>query len=187
MEMENNKNIIESIHRRDLNITFKQINEILKKYDKKIGDCISFYCENIGFNNKTYFIYTLDNKSFVLRLTKNTWPKEKIECEKELMMYVKNNTKIPVPKILCYESNYEIYGFGWILMEKIDGSNLQDLWKNMANKDKNDIILQIIDILKQLQSLRFNKIGSLYNYGIGPYFENKKGPFYTTKDFLKNK
>jgi RIO-like serine/threonine protein kinase len=176
-----------SPHRKELYITIEQINIILKKYNYNIGNCIYFDCENIGFNNKTYFIYTQNNYSFALRLTKNSWPKEKIECEKELINYIRKNTQIPVPKILCYDNSYKEFDFGWILMEKIDGDNLETLWINMSNENKNYIILQIIEILNQLQSIKLDKIGSLYSYGVGPYFENKRGPFNTSKEFLEDK
>jgi aminoglycoside phosphotransferase (APT) family kinase protein len=177
----------DSPHRKGLYITIEQINILLKNIDYDAGNCVSFNCENIGFNNKTYFIYTQHKHSFALRLTKKSWPKEKIECEKELIDYIRKNTQIPVPKILCYDNSYKEFEFGWILMEKIDGDNLESLWINMSNENKNYIILQITDILNQLQSIKFDKIGSLYNHGIGPYFENKRGPFKTSKEFLEDK
>jgi len=87
-----------------------------------------------SFNNKVYTLSTSSHSSYILRLSKLTWPKEKIECEICALKWIRLHTTIPVPRVYTYDSDGKEFGFRWILMAKMNGSNLDDEWKYLLEK-----------------------------------------------------
>lgn len=53
-------------------------------------------------------------------------------------------------------------GAEYIIMEKQPGVVLNDVWDNMEGLHKAEILKQVIEIEKQLASIKFTKFGSLY-------------------------
>jgi len=77
-------------------------------------------------------------------------------------------------------------GFRYIIMEKISGQNLHYQWPLLSTLEKRNVIQQIINILSQLQSIRFTTIGGILPDGTtGSYFPLEKGPFNRIVDWYK--
>ena len=91
----------------------------------------------------------------------------RIRSEVATMEYVAQHTVIPVPRVLAFSADvaggvegYQV-GSPYILMTKVDGIPLVDIWDEMADSKRKVILKQVVDILLQLSDLRFNAIGAL--------------------------
>ncbi|KAJ3310665.1 hypothetical protein HDV04_004712 [Boothiomyces sp. JEL0838] len=120
---------------------------------KLIGIPVLEYTEiPVGWNNKAIKVVTKD-KEYLLRLSKTTWPKEKILNEVAVLRYLQSlNVKCP-----------RIYSYGfdkvhWILMELVQGKMLESEWRNLNNNLKRELIKQIGDQLLILQQKEFPSI-----------------------------
>jgi len=89
---------------------------------------------------------------------------KRIESEVATMEYVENYTNIPVP---------HVYDFGvrdkashvrspFILMSKVEGVQLSSMWAEMDDDKRRSVLQQVIDILLELWSHRFDNAGALF-------------------------
>ncbi|KAE8137446.1 hypothetical protein BDV38DRAFT_282993 [Aspergillus pseudotamarii] len=87
----------------------------------------------------------------------------KTESEVATLAYIRQHTSIPVPRVLtyCSSSDNELR-FEWILMEKIGGIPLSDMWDEMSFDTKASLTTEVCGYLRVLQDLQFTQIGSLY-------------------------
>ena len=100
--------------------------------------------------------------------------------EAQTLRFIKESTKIPVPHATVVHPNT-------IIMDYVDGYNLEECWRQMSYEEKQVIVGQIYDILQQLRSLRGTYIGAVDR---GSAVDNRKstytgGPFETESEFNK--
>ena len=123
---------------------------------------ISFFAE--GAFNKLYQISALElPSSYLLRVTLPVEPFFKTESEVATVAFLRANTSIPVPNIIAWQSNLEgDLGYEWMLMEKLDGVALYDVWRKVPWDRKLALVDNIAELITELQSHVFDKIGALY-------------------------
>ncbi|OQR98808.1 hypothetical protein ACHHYP_20343 [Achlya hypogyna] len=147
----------------------------------------------VGFNNRCYSISTADGNRYILRLTKDTWPATKIIAEAASLAAVAHyNLGIPVPKLVAYNeaSDTELH-VRWMLMQKMPGALLEDVWATASDDMRTVIAHQLRDILAALQTPRLERIGGwVFDVDgttpvIGPYFDGALGPYETEKAWLE--
>ncbi|EJC99876.1 uncharacterized protein FOMMEDRAFT_170389 [Fomitiporia mediterranea MF3/22] len=88
---------------------------------------------------------------------------QRIASEVATMQYIEEFTTIPVPHVILHSSAADGEGVGssYIVMTKVEGTLLAVEWDKMPD-DKREIVLrQVADILLELASHRFDKIGAL--------------------------
>ena len=91
----------------------------------------------------------------------------RIRSEVATMEYVARHTTIPVPRVLAFSAEAsgnargDRIGSPYILMTKVDGVLLVDIWDDMVDSKREGILKQVVDILLQLSDLRFDAIGAL--------------------------
>lgn len=105
--------------------------------------------------------------------------------EAEIMIYIKNNTNIPIPNVLDY--GVDENGKNFIKMEKIEGDTLEKIWEKLDNNRKKEILLQLKKYIYEMRKLKFKYIGipvekPCYEFLIS---ENPAGPFYNLEDLYK--
>ncbi|KAE9396562.1 hypothetical protein BT96DRAFT_1021270 [Gymnopus androsaceus JB14] len=89
---------------------------------------------------------------------------KRIESEVVTMKYVETRTTIPVPHMLHYSAHTEEnVRSPYILMSKVDGIPLASVWEDMDDVRRHIVLQQVIDILLELWSHRFDKKGALFN------------------------
>ena len=71
----------ESPHRQGLHITINSVNIVLKQLLPSEGACRNLEEIKMGYNNKSYSVTTAAGNDYIIRITKTTWAKEKVECE----------------------------------------------------------------------------------------------------------
>jgi O-glycosyl hydrolase len=70
---------------------------------------------------------------------------------------------VPIPKVHAWSSNpSNPVGAEYMIMEKAQGTELQNTWYSMEVKQRMDIIGKIVDLEKSLFELRLPASGSIY-------------------------
>ncbi|QRD93459.1 hypothetical protein F9C07_2204734 [Aspergillus flavus] len=123
---------------------------------------VAFFAE--GSFNKLYCVSSPHlPQDYLIRVALPVDPFFNRESEVATLAYIRKYTSIPVPKVLAFCSSSESeLGFEWILMEKIGGVPLLDIWDEMPVEAKESLPTEICGYLKSHQDLQFIKIGSLY-------------------------
>ncbi|KAF8880615.1 hypothetical protein CPB85DRAFT_1567500 [Mucidula mucida] len=81
------------------------------------------------------------------------------------MRYFKEKTTIPLPAIICYNASSEEAGHPYVVTTKAEGIALVEIWHDLSD-DRRDVILrQVVKIIVEMSSQRFDKIGSLSREG----------------------
>ena len=89
---------------------------------------------------------------------------DRLSSEVATMRYVRAHTSIPVPRIIHHSAEVDSGGVGspYIIMTKVDGVALSSVWDDMEDSKREIVLRQIVDILLELASQRFDKIGMLF-------------------------
>ena len=88
----------------------------------------------------------------------------RLSSEVATMQYVRAHTSIPVPRIIHHSAEVDSGGIGspYIIMTKVDGVALSSIWDDMEDSKREIVLRQVVDILLELASQRFDKIGMLF-------------------------
>ncbi|KAF2462159.1 kinase-like domain-containing protein [Lineolata rhizophorae] len=106
-----------------------------------------------------------------------------LPSEAEAMKMVSQKTSIHLPRVyrsFTIQGTDGIYdSTGYIVMDYVDGCSLTDCWSGLTVREREDIVKQVVDIIRQLQSLRLPKPGPIGGgpskgtwfscYGAGPF------------------
>ena len=106
--------------------------------------------------------------SFILRVALPVDPYLKTASEVATLSYLSNHTSIPVPEVIAYDASAENdLGFEWILMTRLPGVPLKELWSTalLTWEERVRITEQISGYIRQMQVVHFNRTGSLYFTG----------------------
>ena len=123
---------------------------------------VSFFAE--GAFNKLYEISGSGLRSdYLLRVTLPVEPFFKTESEVATIAFVRAKTSIPIPRIIAWNSSPAGgLGFEWILMEKMDGVPLLEVWRKIPWDRKLALLEEVAGLVNQLNEHKFNSIGGLY-------------------------
>jgi hypothetical protein len=121
-----------------------------------------------GSFNKAYTIDVTTTslvESYVFRAALPIEPGDKVRNEVATLDYIKRHTSIPVPAVIAYDSSSEnALGFEWILMEKIPGITLRDIWTSLSDTSKVAVTCEIAGYALQIrENCTFYEIGGLYH------------------------
>jgi hypothetical protein len=108
--------------------------------------------------------------------------------------YLRNKTDLPVPEVYHQDLRLDnAVGAPYILMERIPGCHLYEIWPELSLDHKKAVLSQVASVVVQLASLRFQSIGSLQEqqggYGLGPVITKTsglRGPFSSTVEYLQS-
>lgn len=116
-----------------------------------------------GAFNKLYTVKNDILGDFVFRVALPVDPFFKTESEVATLQFLYNNTNVPVPEVIAHDSSaHNQLGFEWIMMRKIPGVALSEVWATMTLSDKENITRTIAKSIVALQQHRFSLHGSLY-------------------------
>ncbi|KAJ5093705.1 hypothetical protein N7456_009566 [Penicillium angulare] len=151
----------------------------LANHYRKRDDCrlVSMHCGSFNFSFRLN--YEDEEEDWLIRFPlpgKSMFLDEKVCSEAFLMKYIAQETHIPVPRVIAYQTDAENpTGLGpFIIMTWIDGKKMSDVLKQtdlsgeyeILSPDVNIETLKILygemaDVLLQLWQLDFNKIGDI--------------------------
>jgi len=80
------------------------------------------------------------------------------------MRYLTAHTSIPVPRVIHYCIDADSGGVGspYMILAKVDGVPLSSVWDDMGDAKREMVLREIVDILLELASHRFDKIGTIF-------------------------
>ena len=124
-----------------------------------------------GAFNKVYLITVSSNtikdqKSYIFRATLPVEPFYKTASEVATLRLLRQRTSLPVPEVFAYDcTTKNELGFEWIIMEKIPGVCLREVWRDLSLERKAIVVERLGQFSKELrEKCRFDAIGSLYQY-----------------------
>lgn len=184
---------------------------------------ISFFAS--GAFNKLYLISsttttatttTTTTDPLLMRVSLPVHPRHKTRGEVATLQWVRDNTEIPVPKVVAFQdSNDNEIGFEWILLELMPGTPVYRRWRTMSMEQKVALTNRIAEFEAQLASCgspdtTFRNIGTLeidlkdendgkaktcapgqmvsHNFFMGDHlhYDVPRGPFRSTHDWLRS-
>ncbi|CAG7965393.1 unnamed protein product [Penicillium salamii] len=115
-----------------------------------------------GFN-KIYDV-NIDNELFIMWVSLPVDPYYKTISEVSTVHWISRTTRIPVPRIVTYQSSRENnpVGFEWILMIKMPGKPLGEIWHSVSFSAKASIVEQFADYASSLFRNKLQGIGNIY-------------------------
>lgn len=119
----------------------------------------------------------------VLRVGLPVDPWYKVESEVSTMFYISQNTTIPIPRVFAFCPTMDNpIRFEWIVMEKMPGVPFSAICgsNTLSREQEKGDLLQVAEWIHQIESLRFDEIGSIFCDWEKGTFEVKKvvDPFF---------
>ncbi|KAF2463766.1 uncharacterized protein BDR25DRAFT_244807 [Lindgomyces ingoldianus] len=144
------------------------VNELVRCAAEAIGakSCVRIEKYPDGMYNKSMLL-TMDNGSHVVAKVPNPnagIPHFTTASEVATMDFARNALGTPVPRVLAWNSMAQENPVGaeYIIMEKVQGIELERVWPGMSIKDKLTVVKAIAGFQKAWTSVSFKKFGGLY-------------------------
>ncbi|KKY18382.1 putative phosphotransferase enzyme family protein [Phaeomoniella chlamydospora] len=158
-----------------------------------------------GNFNKAFLVAMQDGSEVVVKIPNPNSGRRHYTTASEAatMTYVREELKIPAPKVLAYCSRTEESKLGaeYLVMEKASGIELSRVWDTLKPRKKIGIVKQLASFTSRLGNTRFPRLGSLYyredikdlekfqidgRFAIGPtaarsWFDNRRGEVETSR------
>jgi aminoglycoside phosphotransferase (APT) family kinase protein len=112
--------------------------------------------DELGWVNPVFFV----NEKYVFRFNARDTNLPKLQREK-IAYGLSANIGLPVPKILAFDDSKKISLFDVMVMEKIDGSNIESEWLNLKLEQRAKLAEQAGKLLRKIHSIPLNYFGDL--------------------------
>jgi len=115
-----------------------------------------------GFNR--IFELTIDGLQVIARLPyPSTYPKHFSVASEVATMDLVRSYGVPVPKVLDYSAtSNNAVGTEYIIMEKVNGRDLGDIWYELSEKERIKVVVQVARLESVLFSISLPGCGSVY-------------------------
>ena len=130
------------------------INKIVQQNQSLFGTNLKIDKINIGFTNTIYNI----NDLYIVKIC--TDEDNEKEFKKEIDFYDSNKNNNLIPKLYCSSINKKDVPYFYEIIEKIDDVSLYNVWHTFSEEQREDIIKQLCDAMKQIHS----NIGEKYDW-----------------------
>lgn len=121
----------------------------------------------IGFTNEVFLI----NNKFILKVCEDKSNEE--QFEQEVYFYNLFKKQIRVPEIKVFDKSRSIYNRFFTIYPKIEGDNLYSKWHLFSNEERKNIIKQLCDILKIINTTPFEEFVTKYNVTCSKNWQDK--------------
>lgn len=145
------------------------VEELIKAAATSIGrspeDVATFRKLAEGGFNRIFEVTTHDGSRVIARLPyPSTGPKHyAIPSEVATMTFLRSHG-LPVPKIYDYSASpHNPVGSEYILMEKVQGRELSEIWLDLIPQERMKIVSQIVQMETLLFSIKLPAYGSIYH------------------------
>lgn len=122
------------------------INKIIQQNQNLFRENSTVSKINVGFTNALYSV----NDSFIIKICTdlNNEPK----FNKEIEFYNANNNNDLIPKLYYANTDKADIPYYYEILEKINGVSLYDVWHTFNEEQREDIIKQLCEAMKQFHS-----------------------------------
>ncbi len=114
---------------------------------------------SIGFNN---LLFNIDDR-YVLKVCATTNGEPNVL--NEISFYNSSNYDFH-PQLISFNTNKNNFPYIFILLEKVKGTNLVDVWGSIDIKERQEIISKITDIMKKLHSVKGTDSNYFVNFNL---------------------
>lgn len=121
---------------------------------------------NVGFTNTLYRI----NDSYIVKVCTDINNEE--DFKKEIDFYNSNKENTLIPKLYYSDTMKEDVPYFYEILEKVNGVSLYNVWHTYSEEQREDIIRQLCDAMKQMHSIK----GDRYNWT--EYMKKEFNPLY---------
>lgn len=121
---------------------------------------------NVGFTNTLYRI----NYSYIVKVCTDINNEE--DFKKEIDFYNSNKENTLIPKLYYSDTMKEDVPYFYEILEKVNGVSLYNVWHTYSEEQREDIIRQLCDAMKQMHSIK----GDRYNWT--EYMKKEFNPLY---------
>lgn len=126
----------------------QEIDKILIKHGLKLsGEAKKI---DVGFTNT---VYQLSDK-YILKICSEG---NEIPFKNESRLYEYFQDKLPVPKLIAYDQSNTIT-HPYMIYKKIDGDNLYNVWHQLSDAQRQQIVKQICELLKVINRPDINDL-----------------------------
>ena len=123
---------------------------------------VTFHAEG-AFNRLYEITYGGHETTYMFRATLPVIPFFKTESEVATMAFLRAKTSVPAPRVFAWDSSAKNeLGFEWILMEKVGGVELGEVWRKVPWERKLTLVEEIAGFMQQLRNNAFESVGALY-------------------------
>ena len=146
---------------------------LLKKFQvDKISSLV--ISQNSTVNN--HVVFEIDNKKYVMKILTRKPAEEhefyRLEKEANLMQQFKQNNElcgsnqktIPVPNIVHIETDTNVIDYKFIIMEFIEGENLADVWENLEQEKRENLVIELAEIIREIHKVKFDMFGDIEEF-----------------------
>jgi len=121
---------------------------------------------NRGYSHDIYEVETNESPAKAIIRFSNKNPRENC-LEKEIRVnQILKKIGIPVPEILLHDKTKKIIPYEFVIMAELEGEDLDQLWDNLPENEKIDILEKIGEILGRIHKVKFKHFGILLPKGI---------------------
>jgi len=117
---------------------------VVKKYRDLWGENPEVRKIDIGFTNTIFCV----NEKYILKICHDS--NNESEFCIEIDFYLNNKDKPYAPKMYAYSKEKSEIPYMYIITEKIDGVSIYSIWHTLTEEEREKIVSQICDILKDL-------------------------------------
>lgn len=122
------------------------INKIIQQNKSLFGDNLIINKINVGFTNTLYSV----NDSFIIKICTDLSNEPKFN--KEIEFYNANKDNDLIPKLYYANTDKVDIPYYYEILEKINGVSLYDVWHTFSEEQREDIIKQLCEAMKQFHS-----------------------------------
>jgi hypothetical protein len=143
------------------------VNELKKAAAKSVNrptsDIKSFRKIAEGGFNRVFDISMKDGSSILARLPyPSTLPRRLAVASEVATLDFVRGYGIPTPRVLGYSAHENAVGAEYILMEKLPGKPLGDVWFDLSEQERLKVLLQIVKLETKLFHIDLPASGSIY-------------------------
>lgn len=146
--------------------SIERVAEIAHRHIGLSPDEIAQTTTKLWFQNDFNKMYAVKSPrgSFIMRVLMPIQPYYKCASEVATMAVIRSRTSIPVPEVIASSSTSENpLKFEWILMKRVAGFMLADIWQDLDWDAKLTCVKDVAMIVAQLFQQRYDSIGNLYH------------------------
>lgn len=132
----------------------KIIDLIVRNNELLFGTNPSIEKINVGFTNTLYKI----NDSYIVKICTDIDNEEAFK--KEISFYSSNKDNTLIPKLYYSSTDKKDVPYIYEILEKINGVSLYNVWHTYTEKQRENIIRQLCDAMKQMHNIK----GRRYNW-----------------------
>ena len=121
-----------------------------------------------GFSHSIFEVKTKDKpESVIIKFANQNSKKFDLSKEVKTQEFLRN-VNVSVPKVILHNKPNEKNPHEFLILEKIDGEDLDDVWGNLTEDEKLTLAKDMGELLGKIHKTKFDKYGYISGSGLEP-------------------